>query len=376
MGKPSQPKRRRSRGRAWYWKQTDTWYYTQPGTKSRVRLTNESGYPIRGQDNVQAAELALARVKANGEWQPAAEKSISVATRVADVCSEYLVRCERRMKLGAMTRNHFDEQARYLNDFCGYCGALPSSELQKGHVDHWVESHATWRSPVTRRHAITAVKSAFKSAEETLSVRNPLIGLKKPPQRPRLYSFTPKDEQVLYDSTSQQFRDFLFACIHTGLRPYSELARLTSQNVVETNRGMQWRVAATKTGKTRLIPVRAEVAELIRRLINKSEGDPSRPIFRNARGTVWSKDIGKQQFFRLRKRAGWDESPLLKRYSTYTCRHTFAHRMLSGYWNEGKGCSIEVLAELMGDTPQVAFNHYGREWGQHYQAPLWSALGM
>ena len=49
--------------------------------------------------------------------------------------------------------------------------------------------------------------------------------------------------------------------------------------------------------------------------------------------------------------------------------------MLSGYWNDGVGCSIEVLAELMGDTPKTAFDHYGREWGRHYQEPLWAAIG-
>jgi hypothetical protein len=50
--------------------------------------------------------------------------------------------------------------------------------------------------------------------------------------------------------------------------------------------------------------------------------------------------------------------------------------MLSGYWNGGVGCSVEVLAELIGDTPKVAFDHYGREWGQHYQKPLWAAIGV
>ncbi len=50
--------------------------------------------------------------------------------------------------------------------------------------------------------------------------------------------------------------------------------------------------------------------------------------------------------------------------------------MLSGYWNDGVGCSIETLAELIGDTPKVAFDHYGKEWGQHYQEPLWSAIGV
>jgi len=65
-----------------------------------------------------------------------------------------------------------------------------------------------------------------------------------------------------------------------------------------------------------------------------------------------------------------------KQFSWYTCRHTFAHRMLSGYWNGGVGCSIETLAELIGDTPKVAFDHYGKEWGQHYQEPLWAAVGV
>ena len=64
------------------------------------------------------------------------------------------------------------------------------------------------------------------------------------------------------------------------------------------------------------------------------------------------------------------------RYSCYTCRHTFAHRMLSGYRNGGAGCSIETLAELIGDTPKTAFDHYGKEWGQHYQEPLWAAMGL
>ena len=50
--------------------------------------------------------------------------------------------------------------------------------------------------------------------------------------------------------------------------------------------------------------------------------------------------------------------------------------MLSGYWNRGKGCSIETVAELIGDTPKVAFDHFGKEWGQLYQDPLWAAIGI
>ncbi|MCA9069047.1 MAG: hypothetical protein KDA84_09000, partial [Planctomycetaceae bacterium] len=81
------------------------------------------------------------------------------------------------------------------------------------------------------------------------------------------------------------------------------------------------------------------------------------------------------RFIAIKKKLGWDQDAVKGKYSCYTCRHTFAHRMLSGFWTEGVGCSIETLAELIGDTPKVAFEHYGREWGQHYQDPLWNAIG-
>ena len=99
------------------------------------------------------------------------------------------------------------------------------------------------------------------------------------------------------------------------------------------------------------------------------------PIFRNTRGNPWKRTNGVVRFIDLRKKLGWNQDPIRSKYSCYACRHTFAHRMLSGYWTEGVGCSIETLAELMGDTPKVAFEHYGREWGQHYQDPLWAAIG-
>ena len=40
----------------------------------------------------------------------------------------------------------------------------------------------------------------------------------------------------------------------------------------------------------------------------------------------------------------------------YTCRHTFAKRILSGYWT-GQPATIETLAGLMGNTPSVCWKH-------------------
>jgi len=184
------------------------------------------------------------------------------------------------------------------------------------------------------------------------------------------------EEQAVYDATDQPFRDFLFVAIHTGLRPFCELARITAEDVEETPRGMMWRVYSTKTKKVRKIPIRSEVAQLTRELLKTAPPGSGQPLLRNTQGNGWTKVTGVGRFLTIKRRLGWDGDRVRKKYSCYTCRHTFAHRMLAGYWNEGAGCSIETLAHLLGDTPKVAFDHYGREWGQHYQEPLWLAIGV
>jgi len=99
VAKSEKPRRRRSRrqshGSAWHWKQTDSWYYTLPGTKRRVALFDEDGIRIRGIDNKKAAQLALARVKLGQGWEPQAPPTSPEEWIVAKVCSEYLQYCER-----------------------------------------------------------------------------------------------------------------------------------------------------------------------------------------------------------------------------------------------------------------------------------------
>jgi integrase len=367
-------KRRRQRhGQGWYWKQTNGWYYTPPGTKRRVPLVDEAGKRIRGKENSPAAQLALARIKADGRWRPAAEPIQQGEWLVAQVCSGYVEYCEQRTAKGTCSRGYCDDTRRYLNLLCEYCGALPVSQLKKGHVRAWIEGHATW-APATRRNVIAIVLAAFNRAQAMHDVANPLRGLKKPSAQPRLHSLTDEDEAAMLGATDECFRDFLFVAIRTGLRPFCELARLKVEDVEETDRGMMWRVFSSKTKKCRKLPVRPEVARLTRRLMKTAPRGTGVAIFRNTQGKAWTPVNGRCRFLRIKQKLGWDKDPVKRGYSCYSCRHTFAHRMLSGYWNGGAGCSIETLAELIGDTPKVAFDHYGREWGQHYQEPLWAAV--
>ncbi len=377
-GRPSRKKsRRQQHGSAWHWKQTDSWYYTLPSTHKRVPLFDLEGQRIRGLDNRKEAQLALARVKLSGELAPVAEPPAnSDAWVVAKVCSEYIQYCERGLAAGTLSKGHRESTVSFLNDLCRYCGALQVSQLKKGHIRTWIDSHTTWKSPSTIGNAIAVVQAAFNHCEENFDIPNPVKGLKKPRTQPRLHSFSEEDEAALYTATDECYGDFLFAAIHTGLRPFCELATITADHVEETPRGMMWRVYSSKTKKTRKIPIRQEVAELARRLINTAPAGSRIPLFRNTHGTRWTKVAGVQRFRQIRQQLGWKDDPVRVKYSTYTCRHTFAHRMLSGYWNGGQGCTVETLAELIGDTPKVAFDHYGKDWGQHYQDPLWAAIGV
>jgi len=372
--------RRQRHGSAWYWKQTDAWYYTPRGTKRRVPLLDGDGKRIRGLAGKQAARLALARVRlqqglAATPGEPTGHVESSSVWTVARVCSEYVTHCEQATAAGRMHPEYQKAVTYYLNEFCRYCGALLVGELKRGDVSAWVDGRSSWHSPVTRRNVLTIVQAAFNHAQREHGVRNPLKGLKKPQHRPRLQSIAPEEEETIYGATDKAFRNFLFAAIHTGLRPFCELAKLRAEHVEETPRGMMWRVYSSKTRKIRKIPVRPEVAKLTRRLLKSAPVGSGLPVFRNAQGRPWKKVTGVHRFLAIKRKLGWTDDHLPSRYSSYTCRHTFAHRMLSGYWNGSLGCSIEVLAELIGDTPKVAFDHYGKEWGRHYQDPLWAALG-
>ncbi len=282
MGRPRK-KRRQSHGSAWHWKQTDCWYYTLPGTKQRMALFDDQGERIRGAENQQLAEHALAQLKVAGLGQENGPV-IDQDWLVARACSEYIQYCDRGVAAGSVSKGHRDAAVGWLNDLCGYCGAMPVAELKKGHIQEWIGNHAGWRSPATHRSVIAVVLAAFNRAEEMFDVPNPLKGLKKPASKPRLQSFSAEDEKALYEATEECFRNFLFAAMHTGLRPFCELAQLTTDHVEESDRGMMWRVYSSKTKKTRKIPVPRAVAVLTRRLMATAPKGSGKPLFRNTKG--------------------------------------------------------------------------------------------
>ncbi len=186
-----------------------------PGTKQRVPLFDENGERIRGKGSKEAAEIALAKERLRWDSDDRLDAAGNGPWIVARICSEYIQYCEQGLQKGEISKSHRDNTKRWLNDLCGYCGALTVSQLKKGHVTKWIEDHDTWKSSETRRGVIAVVLAAFNRAEDLFGIANPLKGLKKPRPKPRLTSINPEDEQAIYGATEERFREFLFAAIHT-----------------------------------------------------------------------------------------------------------------------------------------------------------------
>jgi len=209
---------------------------------------------------------------------------------------------------------------------------------------------------------------------------NPIAGYKKPTATPRVTAFSPEEEKALYETADEALGLFIKACLLTGARPYSELAKVTADHVVETPQGMYYLLkartadgqyghkTAKKTGKDRRIMLCDEMDTITRRLMLTAPKGSSIPLFQTTRGKAWKRCNCVQRFLELKKKLGLPEDRCM-----YTCRHTFAKRTLSGYYT-GKPVTVEVLAGLMGNTPKVCWDHYAT-WADQYNDPLWAALG-
>lgn len=366
--------RRQQHGSAWHWKQTDSWYYTEPGTKKRVPLFDENGERIRGKENKEAARVALARVKVADELSPTA-RPVSEEWTVARVCDVYLA------DLHDSANPEWAKQVEnWLNDLCGYCGALKVSEFKKKHLRTWLQRHTTWNHN-SQRNVIGSIIAAFNFCckFDDLDV-NPVAGYKKPAATPRVTAFTPEEEKALYEEADEALGLFIRACILTGARPYSELAKVTADHVVETPAGMYYLLrartadgkhghkSAKKTGKDRRIMLCEEMEVITRRLMLAAPKGSGLTLFRSTRGKAWKRCNCVQRFGELKKKLKLPEDRCM-----YACRHTFAKRTLSGYYT-GKPVTIEILAGLMGNTPKVCWDHYAA-WADQYNNPLWDALG-
>src|SRR5206468_1674774 len=126
-------------------------------------------------------------------------------------------------------------------------------------------------------------------------------------------------------------------CIRTGARYGCEFAKLTAKevkDVADSRMEWFWPEGTKVKGKPRTI--RVTDREIIEDVRSRMDRYPTGPLFRNSQGKPWTQKTLKNSFKRLKKRMKakgyeFDECDCL-----YTTRHTFAKRMLNGYWSDDR----------------------------------------
>jgi integrase len=137
---------------------------------------------------------------------------------------------------------------------------------------------------------------------------------------------------------------------------------------------MVWRIrdhkTRCKTDKDRLIMVHEHIAPLVRKRLEHTQ--PGKPVFPSPRGLQWNMKSMAATFQRLvakvEKQHGKDclrNDPEKedKNPCWYSCRHTFAQRMIAGAmpWQSGRGLALERLCKVMGNSIKVCWRHYA-DW--------------
>jgi integrase len=406
VGKCKRGRKRGKHNKGYHYRRGRGWYALHNG--KRVPLVYPNGQHIQDKD-VDPGEVKNAYRRWQ-EAQKAADEAAQAALRgprpadsanisVAEVCNAFL---SHVAATGA--KSTFYNRANTLFDFCHALpakfrpkngkeakytnaeiqetkklrckhppyGAMPVAKLTPLHVDAWLDAHPTWKN--SRRNRIQALKRALNYAVERHMIpESPIARYRVGRSRGRITYFTPEQEAALLRHANPSLAMAIRVCIRTGLRYGAELVPLTASQIVDMGDRMEWRVAPKKTKKSEKYRlVRVTDPEIMKIARQQMEKYPSGPIFRNSMGNPWKADNLTVLFTNCRRRVEKKEGIQFDSDACMnTCRHTYAKRALQGHWT-GKPTTIETLARLMGNTPQVCWDHYV-QWCDAYNASLWEA---
>jgi integrase len=265
-------------------------------------------------------------------------------------------------------------------------GNVRVGRLTRHQVNGWLDTmRQERRSPkgkkmrwnnTTINAAIGIILTMFNWAvDEGLIPRNPLARMKKPKAKSRgraaLIGRTPEERKAnharILAAATKAFRPFIVVLEATGARP-GEMANATAADFdaalgairyhADSNRlAHEHRHKTAGHGKDRVIFLIGEALEIVKELVRKR---PRGPLFRTnkpRRGdrggepNGWSSEEIVKQFTAIRKKTGIPE------LTAYSYRHTFATAWLE------QGKPVDILASLMGNTPNVLRQHYSHLMG-------------
>lgn len=219
---------------------------------------------------------------------------------------------------------------------------------------HGITRKTFW-GKTTQRLALDSINAALNWAVKSGMIsRNPLKGIERPPSGNKGDALLIDDKLhgVLMSSVRRHFKQVLTFLRGTGCRP-SELCAIEEKHYDGKMKAIIFRQASNlKDGdfrhknakkKDRTIFLKGEALSLVERLAEKH---PTGKLFKTKAGNDWTTNKIVTMFLRLRRRLG------IAGLTAYCYRHTFATNWLL------QGKPVDVLAVLLGNSPEVIRKHY------------------
>lgn len=233
---------------------------------------------------------------------PEHRRSRHVGT-VREVIERYIAHAESRGIFAAKT---LAERKYVLNLFADYLGGRRVDECCPDDLAEWIDANKTWKSPSTKRHKCQQVQACFNWAATAKRIPNPFKGVVYEEGDRR--DNTPDDALLkVMRLTDRPFQQFLCFMRFTGARPgetrEATWEEIDWENDVILRQKHKTNRAGKKTKKPRAIPLTRE-ALIILRCIRRRHQYATGEIFRNLKGTPWTKEALDNKWSRLRTRAG------------------------------------------------------------------------
>lgn len=258
----------------------------------------------------------------------------SEVTTLYELSQLYLDWCEKNRKQGTYALH-----LRYLKSFIEAIGKqMRPSQLKVHHVTKWHEGLGV--GPTTQNDAVKIVQRLLNwSVEQDYISVNPVRGMKRPKRQRRDIFYTRDQWQQIMSYANGPLVDLLDFLYMTGCRP-QEARKIEARHInddlvifpVDESKGEL---------EARVIYMIPEAKAIVERLAKEN---PTGVVFRNSKGTPWTKNSIKCRLTRISKKVGF-------RVIAYGARHSWATNALV----DGGVDPISV-AHLMGhrDTTMVS----------------------
>lgn len=359
----------------WWNTRLEAWFITVPDQSRK-----------NGQRQVRLSKGWESHDEALREWhkleagQAATTQTNGEDLRVVDLVNLFLKNQEPKV-----SKRRFTNTKRYLLDLCRKLGKSTIAQMRHGgvaKVEEWIADHTGWQSPSTHRAVVSRVKQVFKwGADQGLIASSPIRSLKRGTDNIRIALFTPKQVDAILQHSTPAFAKAFKVLLLTGMRP-DEFCQLTAADLRDDG-GLHALVNhknqksnAFRGEKRRIYLLFRELKEIFQQA--RSE-NPSGALFRSERDIGWTIATLRNEFRRVcrnRKckklgldrhvvKAGTDGNELRKyEYIPYVCRHTFAHRLLTGFYKTSDGHPIKKnygeVAQYLGDSAKMVEDVYGK----------------